>query len=69
MAAVIPPVQAEAPAKGEPDAEGVLSDDKGKHYKVCETHQARMYEKTNKSGGSWFSHQLADGSWCKGGKA
>jgi len=44
----------------------VLTDEKGKHYKVCSEHQARMYEKSGKGGETWYSHQLADGSWCKG---
>lgn len=43
----------------------VLTDDAGKRYRVCEAHQARMYEKAGK-GGTWYSHQLADGTWCKG---
>jgi len=50
-------------AASDPD---VLTDDRGKRYKVCEQHQARMYEKTGKGGQHWYSHQLADGSWCKG---
>ena len=44
----------------------VLTDDRGKRYKVCAKHDAKMYEKTGKDGQRWYSHQLADGTWCKG---
>ena len=50
-----------------PEADGdALTDEKGKRYRVCEIHQARMYAKTGKDGQTWYSHQLADGTWCKG---
>lgn len=57
---------AEAQAKG--DDPDVLTDDRGKSYKVCEVHQARMYAKTGKGGQVWYSHQTASGEWCKGKK-
>jgi len=54
---------AAATASSDPD---VLTDDKGKHYKVCQAHDARMYAKTGKGGQVWYSHQTASGDWCKG---
>jgi len=57
-----------AATTGTPNAEApadVQTDDQGKRYRVCEVHQARMHEKAGK-GGTWYSHQLADGTWCKG---
>jgi len=38
-----------------------------REVKLCPIHQAEMkkFEKNNKS---WFSHKLADGSWCNGKK-
>ena len=54
-------------AAPKPEADGdALTDEKGKRYRVCEIHQARMYAKTGKDGQTWYSHQLADGTWCKG---
>ena len=56
-----------AAPKPKGDAGGdALTDEKGKQYKMCETHQARMYARTGKDGQTWYSHQLADGTWCKG---
>jgi hypothetical protein len=31
----------------------------------CRTHDMQMTQ-TTKHGRSWYSHRLADGSWCKG---
>lgn len=35
--------------------------------KVCELHNAEM-KRHEKDGAVWYSHKLADGSYCKGGK-
>ncbi len=55
-------------AQAKSDDPDVLTDERGKSYKVCEVHQARMYAKTGKGGQVWYSHPLASGEWCKGKK-
>ena len=35
---------------------------------MCPIHNVPMRE-WKKDGRKWFSHKLADGTWCKGGKA
>ena len=35
--------------------------------KACPIHDVMMKRRTN-AGGSWYSHKLADDSWCNGGE-
>jgi len=35
--------------------------------KACPVHNVMMKRRTNE-GGSWYSHKLADDSWCNGGE-
>ncbi len=37
--------------------------------KPCPVHPGEMLVKHAKNGQTWWSHQLADGTWCRGGDA
>lgn len=41
------------------------TDQRGHIYKTCPIHGTQM-PKRSKNGQTWFSHQLPDGTWCKG---